>query len=63
MVARIFKIIVIVMTALIVLAIWAGMSLFKGIDLGGTGHSTSPGMTNIKREKSKWKKWNNYRQI
>ena len=44
MVARIFKIIVIVMTALIVLAIWAGMSLFKGIDLGGTGHSTSPGI-------------------
>ena len=44
MVARIFKIIVIVMTALIVLAIWAGMSLFKGVDLGGTGHSTSPGV-------------------
>ena len=44
MVARIFKIIVIVITALIVLVIWAGMSLFKGIDLGGTGHSTSPGM-------------------
>ena len=44
MVARIFKIIVIVMTALIVLAIWAGMSLFKGIDLGGGGHSTSPGI-------------------
>ena len=44
MVARIFKIIVIVMTALIVLAIWAGMSLFKGIDLGGTGHATSPGI-------------------
>jgi len=44
MVARIFKIIVIVMTALIVLAIWASMSLFKGIDLGGTGHSTSPGI-------------------
>jgi len=42
MVARIFKIIVIVMTALIVLAIWAGMSLFKGIDLGGAGHATSP---------------------
>ena len=35
MVARIFKIIVIVITALIVLVIWAGMSLFKGIDLGG----------------------------
>ena len=44
MVARIFKIIVIVMTALIVLAIWAGMSLFKGIDLGGAGHATSPGI-------------------
>ena len=44
MVARIFKIIVIVITALIVLAIWAGMSLFKGIDLGGTGHPTSPGI-------------------
>ena len=44
MVARIFKIIVIVITALIVLVIWAGMSLFKGIDLGGTGHSTSPGI-------------------
>ena len=44
MVARIFKIIVIVMTALIILAIWVGMSLFNGIDLGGTGHSTSPGM-------------------
>ena len=44
MVARIFKIIVIVITALIILAIWAGMSLFKGIDLGGTGHPTSPGI-------------------
>ena len=44
MVARIFKIIVIVITALIILVIWAGMSLFKGLDLGGTGHSTSPGM-------------------
>ena len=44
MVARLFKIIVIVITALIVLAIWAGMSLFKGIDLGGTGHATSPGI-------------------
>ena len=44
MVARIFKIIVIVITALIVLVIWAGMSLFKGIDLGGTGHTTSPGI-------------------
>ena len=44
MVARLFKIIVIVITALIVLAIWAGMSLFKGLDLGGTGHSTSPGI-------------------
>ena len=44
MVARIFKIIVIVITALIVLVIWAGMSLFKGIDLGGTGHPTSPGI-------------------
>ena len=32
MVARIFKIIVIVIIALIILAIWAGMSLFKGID-------------------------------
>ena len=42
MVARILKIIVIVITALIVLVVWAGMSLFKGIDLGGTGHSTSP---------------------
>ena len=42
MVARIFKIIVIVITALIVLVIWAGMSLFKGIDLGGAGHATSP---------------------
>ena len=44
MVARIFKIIVIVITALIVLVIWAGMSLFKGIDLGGAGHATSPGI-------------------
>ena len=44
MVARLFKIIMIVITALIVLAIWAGMSLFKGIDLGGTGHATSPGI-------------------
>ena len=42
MVARILKIIVIVITALIVLVVWAGMSLFKGIDLGGTGHATSP---------------------
>ncbi len=42
MVARILKIIVIVITALIVLVVWAGMSLFKGIDLGGTGHVTSP---------------------
>ena len=32
------------MTALIILVIWVGMSLFNGIDLGGTGHSTSPGM-------------------
>ena len=32
------------MTVLIVLAIWAGMSLFEGVDLGGTGHSTSPGV-------------------
>ena len=32
------------MIALIVLAIWAGMSLFQGIDLGGTGHPTSPGI-------------------
>ena len=44
MVARILKIIVIVITALIVLVVWAGMSLFKGVDLGGAGHSTSPGM-------------------
>ena len=44
MVARIFKIIMIVITALIVLVIWAGMNLFKGIDLGGTGHPTSPGI-------------------
>ena len=44
MVARIFKIIVIIMTVLIVLAIWAGMSLFDGVDLGGAGHSTSPGV-------------------
>ena len=44
MVARIFKIIVIIMTVLIVLAIWAGMSLFEGVDLGGAGHSTSPGV-------------------
>ncbi|OBY53641.1 DUF6396 domain-containing protein [Aggregatibacter aphrophilus] len=44
MVARIFKIIVIAMIALIVLVIWVGMSLFKGVDLGGTGHSTSPGV-------------------
>ena len=41
MVARIFKIIVIVITALIILVIWAGISLFKDIDLGGAGHSTS----------------------
>ncbi|KNE84403.1 hypothetical protein ATCC33389_0210990 [Aggregatibacter aphrophilus ATCC 33389] len=39
-----FKIIVIAMIALIVLVIWVGMSLFKGVDLGGTGHSTSPGV-------------------
>ena len=32
MVARIFKIIVIVITALIILVIWAGISLFKDID-------------------------------
>ena len=44
MVARIFKIIVVVITALIILVIWAGISLFKGLDLGGTGHSTSPGI-------------------
>ena len=44
MVARVFKVIVIAMITLIVLAIWAGMSLFKDIDLGGTGHSTSPGI-------------------
>ena len=44
MVARIFKIIVIAMIALIVLARWAGMSVFRGIDLGGTGHPTSPGI-------------------
>ena len=44
MVARIFNIIVIVITALIILVIWAGISLFKDIDLGGTGHPTSPGM-------------------
>ena len=44
MVARIFKIIVIVIIALIILAVWAGMSLFKGIDLGGAGHTTSPGI-------------------
>ena len=44
MVARIFKIIVIVITALIILVIWAGISLFKDIDLGGTGHATSPGI-------------------
>ena len=44
MVARIFKIIVIVITALIILVIWAGISLFKDIDLGGTGHPTSPGI-------------------
>ena len=44
MVARIFKIIVIVITALIILVIWAGMSLFRDIDLGGTGHPTSPGI-------------------
>jgi len=42
MVARLFKIIVIAMIALIVFVIWAGMSLFKGIDLGGAGHATSP---------------------
>ena len=44
MVARIFKTIVIVITALIILVIWAGISLFKDIDLGGTGHPTSPGI-------------------
>ena len=44
MVARLFKIIVIAMIALIVFVIWAGMSLFRGIDLGGTGHPTSPGI-------------------
>ena len=32
------------MTALIILVIWVGMSLFKGVDLGGTGHATSPGI-------------------
>ena len=57
MVARIFKIIVIVITALIVLVIWAGMSLFKGIDLGGTGHPTSPGIIDeYKARKSKMEK-------
>ena len=44
MVSRIFKIIVVVITALIILVIWAGISLFNGIDLGGTGHPTSPGI-------------------
>ncbi|AFI86944.1 hypothetical protein ACT75_06835 [Aggregatibacter actinomycetemcomitans] len=44
MVARIFKTIVIVMIAIIGLIIWAGNSLFKGINLGGAGHSGAPGM-------------------
>ncbi|MBN6085548.1 SEL1-like repeat protein, partial [Aggregatibacter actinomycetemcomitans] len=44
MVARIFKTIVIVMVAIIGLIIWAGNSLFKGINLGGAGHSGAPGM-------------------
>ena len=57
MVARIFNIIVIVITALIVLVIWAGMSLFKGIDLGGAGHPTSPGIIDeYKARKSKMEK-------
>ena len=41
MVARIFKTIVVAMTALIVLAIWAGNSLFKNVHLGGTGGGSS----------------------
>ncbi|WP_233117343.1 SEL1-like repeat protein [Aggregatibacter actinomycetemcomitans] len=44
MVARIFKTIVIVMVAIIGLIIWAGNSLFKGINLGGAGHSGAPSM-------------------
>ena len=39
-----FKIIVIAMIALIVLVIWVGMSLFKGVDFGGTGHWSLPGV-------------------
>ena len=57
MVARIFKIIVIIMTVLIVLAIWAGISLFEGVDLGGAGHSTSPGVIDeYKARKTKLEK-------
>ena len=57
MVARIFKIIVIVITALIILVIWAGISLFKDIDLGGTGHATSPGIIDeYKARKNKMEK-------
>ncbi|MBN6067092.1 sel1 repeat family protein, partial [Aggregatibacter actinomycetemcomitans] len=44
MVARIFKTIVIVMVAIIGLVIWAGNSLFNGVNLGGAGHSSPPGM-------------------
>ncbi|OOF57346.1 SEL1-like repeat protein [Rodentibacter myodis] len=57
MMTRVFKIIVIVLIALIALVIWVGTSFFKGIDLGGAGHSSSPGIIDehkarkIKREK------------
>lgn len=44
MVARIFKTIVIVMIAVIVFAVWASNNLFNGINLGGAGHSSPPGM-------------------
>ena len=38
------------------LAIWAGMSLFEGVDLGGAGHSTSPGYDEYKARKIKMEK-------
>ncbi|KOE62723.1 SEL1-like repeat protein [Aggregatibacter actinomycetemcomitans] len=44
MIARIFKTIVIVMVAVIVFTVWASNNLFNGINLGGAGHSSPPGI-------------------
>ncbi|OOF55876.1 hypothetical protein BKK56_04895 [Rodentibacter genomosp. 2] len=67
MMARILKWLVIGIIAIIVVAVWAGTRFFYGIDLGGAGHSPSSNVIedyiNIKREKSTWKKWSNYRQV